>query len=129
MSTQDIESISQWKKKRFAIFFFSVRDEHCMSALVEGIHKKNIIDWEKSLLSHWIKVIYIYIYMHCTHTHTHTHIYIYIYIYMSSESARDNFGKFTYQLQPKTKTLVRKSERLLIKLYRQNLSLLFNQTR
>ena len=39
-----------------------------------------------------------------------------------SKSARENFGKFIYQLQPKTKTLVRKLERILIKLYRQNLS-------
>ena len=37
------------------------------------------------------------------------------------------FSKFIYQLQPKTKTLVRKLERIL-KVYRQNLSLLFNQT-
>ena len=32
------------------------------------------------------------------------------------------------QLQTKTKTLVNKFERILIKLYRQNVSLLFNQT-
>ena len=44
------------------------------------------------------------------------------------EGARDNFGKFIYQLPPKTKTLVRKLERILLKLYRQNVSLLFNQT-
>ena len=36
---------------------------------------------------------------------------------------RENFGKFIYQFQPKTKTLIRN-----IKLYRQNVSLLFNQT-
>ena len=46
------------------------------------------------------------------------HIYIY----------RDNFGKFINQFQPKTKTLVRKLERILIKLYRQHVSILFNQT-
>ena len=40
--------------------------------------------------------------------------------YESSESARDNFGKFIYQFQPETKTLLRKLERILIKLYRQN---------
>ena len=34
----------------------------------------------------------------------------------------------TYLLQPKTKTFVRKLERILIKLYRQNVSLLLNQT-
>ena len=45
-----------------------------------------------------------------------------------SESARDNFGKFIYQLRRKTKTLFRKLERILIKLYRQNLSLFFNRT-
>ena len=47
--------------------------------------------------------------------------------YEVSESAQDNFGKFIYQLQPKTKTLVRKLERILIKSYKQNVSLLFNQ--
>ena len=48
--------------------------------------------------------------------------------YEGSESTQDNFGKFIYQLQPKTKTLVWKLERIIIKLYRQNVSLLFNQT-
>ena len=47
--------------------------------------------------------------------------------YERSESAWDNFGKFIYQFQPKTKTLVRKLEKIL-KLYRQNLSLLFDHT-
>ena len=45
--------------------------------------------------------------------------------YEGSESAWDNFGKFIRQFQPETKTLIRKLE---IKSYRQNLSLLFNQT-
>ena len=40
--------------------------------------------------------------------------------YEGFESTRYNFGKFIYQLQPKTKTLVRKLERILIELYRQN---------
>ena len=48
--------------------------------------------------------------------------------YEGSESARDNFGKFIHQFQPKTKTLIRKLERILIKIYRQNMSLLFNET-
>ena len=48
--------------------------------------------------------------------------------YQGSESAWDNFGKFIYQYQPETKTLIRKLERILNKLYRQNLSLLFNKT-
>ena len=39
-------------------------------------------------------------------------------------SARDNFGKF---IHPETKTLIRKLERIVNKLYRQNLSLLFNE--
>ena len=47
--------------------------------------------------------------------------------YEESESAWDNFGKFIHQLQLKTKTLIRKLERILNKLYRQNLSLLFNE--
>ena len=47
--------------------------------------------------------------------------------YERSESALDKFGKFIYQLQPKTKTLVRKLEKIQIKLYRQNVFLLFNQ--
>ena len=45
--------------------------------------------------------------------------------YEGSESARDNFGKFIYQFQPETKTLIRKLGRILNKLYRQNLSSLF----
>ena len=46
----------------------------------------------------------------------------------SNESARDNFGKFIYQRQPKPKTLVRKLERILIRLWRPYVSLSFNQT-
>ena len=46
--------------------------------------------------------------------------------YERSESAWDNFGKFIYQFQPETKTLSRKLERILTKLYRQNVPLLFN---
>ena len=42
--------------------------------------------------------------------------------YEGSESARENFGKFIYQFQPETKTLIKKLERILNKLYRQNLS-------
>ena len=37
--------------------------------------------------------------------------------YERSESAWDNFGKFIYPFQPQTKTLIRKLERILIKLY------------
>ena len=48
--------------------------------------------------------------------------------YEKSESARNNFGKFIHQFQSETKTLIKKLERILIKLYRQNVSLLFNQT-
>ena len=48
--------------------------------------------------------------------------------YKSAKSTQDNFGKFIYQFQPETKTLIGKLERILIKLYRQNVSLLFNQT-
>ena len=47
--------------------------------------------------------------------------------YKEFESARDNFGKFLHQFQPETKTLIWKLERILIKLYRKNVSLLFNQ--
>ena len=39
-----------------------------------------------------------------------------------------NFSKILHQFQSKTKTLIRKLERILRKLNRQNLSLLFNQT-
>ena len=46
----------------------------------------------------------------------------------SFEIARDNFGKFIQKFQPETKTLIRKLERILIRLYRQNVPLLFNQT-
>ena len=48
--------------------------------------------------------------------------------YEGSESAWDNFGKFIHQFQPETKTLIRKLKRILIKLYRQNMSILFNET-
>ena len=48
--------------------------------------------------------------------------------YERSEYAWDNFSQFIYQFWPKTKTLIRKLERILIKLYRQNGSSLFNQT-
>ena len=48
--------------------------------------------------------------------------------YEVSESARDNFGKFIYQFEPESKTLIRKLERILNKLYRQNVFLLFNKT-
>ena len=48
--------------------------------------------------------------------------------YERSKSAWDNFGEFIHQFQPETKILIRKLERTLIKLYRQNVSLLFNQT-
>ena len=42
-----------------------------------------------------------------------------------SESPRDNFGKFINEFQLETKTLIRKFERVLIKLYKQNVSLLY----
>ena len=48
-------------------------------------------------------------------------------VHEKSESAWNNFGKFIYQLQSKTKKLIRKLERMLIKSYRQNMPLLFNQ--
>ena len=38
--------------------------------------------------------------------------------YEVSESAQDNFGKFIHQFQPETKTLIRKLESILMKLYR-----------
>ena len=37
-----------------------------------------------------------------------------------SESVWDNFGKFIHQFPPETKTLIRKLEKILIELYRQN---------
>ena len=43
--------------------------------------------------------------------------------YEGSKSAQDNFGKFIHQFQPEAKTLIRKLIRILIKLYRQNVSL------
>ena len=48
--------------------------------------------------------------------------------YERSKSAWDNFGKFIHKFQPPTKILIRKLERILIELYRQNVSLLFNET-
>ena len=47
---------------------------------------------------------------------------------LGSKSALDNFGKFIDQFQPKPETLSWKFERILIKLYRLNVSLLFNPT-
>ena len=44
------------------------------------------------------------------------------------ESARDNFRKLIHQFQPETKTHTKKLKRIMIKLYRQNVSSLFNQT-
>ena len=44
------------------------------------------------------------------------------------ENTQDNLGKFIHQFQPEAKTLIRNLERILIKLYKQNVSLLFNQT-
>ena len=43
-----------------------------------------------------------------------------------SESAWDNYGKFIHQFPAETKTLIGKLERISIKLYRQNVSLLSN---
>ena len=48
--------------------------------------------------------------------------------YEGSESVQDNFGKFIHQFQPERKTLIKKLERILIELYRQNVSLLFYET-
>ena len=40
------------------------------------------------------------------------------------ESARGNFGKFIHQFQPETNKFIRKLEGILIKLYRQNVSII-----
>ena len=39
---------------------------------------------------------------------------------------RDTFGKFIHRFQPKTKTLISNLESILMKLYEQNVSLLFH---
>ncbi len=99
---------------------------------------KTLIRKLERILNYRDKICLYYLMKH-THTHTHTHIYIYIYIlkkkkkntpytskqplrmaYEGSESDWDNFGKFIYQFQLETKTLIRKLERILDKLYRQN---------
>ena len=41
--------------------------------------------------------------------------------YEGSESARDNFGKFIYQFQPETKTLIRKLEKDLKQIIQKNI--------
>ena len=77
--------------------------------------------------------VYVHRYM-CTYVGIHVCIYsyvryIYIYIYPDNvlvsglnwwinlpkllESARDNIGKFIHQFKPKTKTLIKKLERIL----------------
>ena len=91
--------------------------------------------------------MYIYIYIHVWLNNNNTFcLYNFIKILSSSlisvlvsgwnwwmmtyerfENAWDNFDKFFHQFQPETKTLIRKLEGILIKLYRQNVSLLFNQ--
>ena len=48
--------------------------------------------------------------------------------YERSETTGDNFGKFIHHFQSETKSLNRKLERILIKLYRRNVSILFNLT-
>ena len=40
--------------------------------------------------------------------------------YEGYKSDLDNFGKFIYQFQPEAKTVIRKLERILIKLYIQS---------
>ena len=47
--------------------------------------------------------------------------------YERFKSTWDNFCKFIYQFQPETKTLMRKLERILMKLYWQNVPLLLIQ--
>ena len=39
---------------------------------------------------------------------------------------KGNFGKFIHEFQPEIKTLIKKRERITIKLYRINMSLLSN---
>ena len=46
--------------------------------------------------------------------------------YERFDSTWNNFGKFIRQLQPETKALIQKLERILIKSYWHNVSLLFN---
>ena len=48
--------------------------------------------------------------------------------YEGSKRAGESFGKFIYEFQPETMRLIRKIERILNKLYRQKLSLLFIET-
>ena len=48
--------------------------------------------------------------------------------YERFESAQEKFDKFIHQFQPETKTLFAKLKRILMKLYKQNVSCLFNQT-
>ena len=45
--------------------------------------------------------------------------------YERSESTRVNFGKFIHQFQSETKTLIRNLERISIKLFRENVSLMY----
>ena len=60
-------------------------------------------------------------------THLYTCKQALMMAYEKFESARDNFCKFINQLLPKNRnTLISKLERILTKLYRQNVSLLFN---
>ena len=47
--------------------------------------------------------------------------------YERSESTQVNFGKFIQQLQPNSKTLIRKFARILIKSYRQNVYYIIKQ--
>ena len=46
----------------------------------------------------------------------------------STSAWEEKFGEFIYQFKPEMRTLVKKLERILIKLYRQHVSISFNQT-
>ena len=48
--------------------------------------------------------------------------------YEGSERTQDNFKKFIDQFQPETRTFIKKLERVLNKLYKKKLTLLFNET-
>ena len=106
------------------------------------------IFWVFGMTWNWTPVFQV-IDKHSNH-YANIYIYIYIYIYIKtiskiylknilytckqplmmacerSENVWDNFGKFIHQFQHETKTLIRKLERILIKLCIQNVSIIYS---
>ena len=87
---------------------------YCVCYHCVGMYPVYICIWEYNIKTHFVYIILLRPFQ----VSWKSYIYIYIYIYKKLESIE----------QPETKALIRKLERILIKLYWQSVSLLFNQT-